>query len=145
MTSHDHDFDETLLSGHVDGELTQAEAQRVRVHLQDCVACREFIDQATKLKEATMGSEFQVPRDVQWDETPRSGTSRLLRNAGVVIGLAWLLAAIGWVIVELAGSEDILGLVLVGGFVVSAALVLASVYLDRREASKTDRYRRVDK
>ena len=145
MTEPRHDFDDALISGYLDGELTQEEAQLVRIHLEDCVTCRKTADEMSRIREATMGSQFHVPQDTQWDEAPRGSTSRLLRNAGLVIGLAWLVAVIGYLLVELVGSEDLLGILLVGGLVVSAALVLASALLDRRDALKSDRYRRVKK
>jgi anti-sigma factor RsiW len=140
-----HNFDESRISGYLDGELTQGEAQGVRVHLEDCAACRETADEMTKLKEVTMGSRFSVAQDTQWDERPRSGTSRLLRRAGLVIGLAWLISVTVWVLVELVGSEDTLGVVFVSGFLLSAGLILASALLDRREAEKEDPYRKVEK
>ena len=92
-----------------------------------------------------MGSRFQVPQDMQWDENPSGGTSRLLRSAGIVIGLAWLVGLVGYVLVELSGEGDLFGIMLVGGFVLSAGLILASAYLDRRHARRTDRYERVKK
>lgn len=145
MTEPRHGFDEALISGYVDGELTQGEAQRVRVHLEDCEACRAIAAGLTRLQEATMGSRFQVPQDLQWDESPRGRSSQLLRSAGLVIGLAWLISLFGYLIIELAGSDDVLGVLLVGGFVLSAGLILASALLDRRLAQQTDRYRRVKK
>jgi anti-sigma factor RsiW len=145
MTESQHHFDEALISGYLDGELTQADAQRVRVHLEDCAACRATADEMRRIKEATMDSRFQTPPDMQWDESPRSGTSKLLRNAGIVIGLAWLIGTIAYAVVELSDSQDVGGILLVGGFVLAAALILGSAFLDRREARKTDRYRRVNK
>lgn len=138
-----HDFDEALISGYLDGELTQSEAQRVRVHLEDCAACRSTAEEIQKLKEATMSSEFKVP-DEDWGEAPRGGISRVLRDAGLVVGLAWLLGLGMWFIWELASDPEALaGLLLIGGFLLAAGLILASVLLDRRQAMKSDRYRRV--
>ena len=145
MTEPRHDFDDALISGYLDGELTQEEAQLVRIHLEDCVTCRKTADEMSRIREATMGSQFHVPQDTQWDEAPRGSTSRLLRDAGLVIGLAWLVAVIGYLLVELVGSEDLVGILLVGGLLVSAGLILASALLDRRDALKSDRYRRVKK
>jgi hypothetical protein len=146
MTEPRHGFDEALLSGYLDGELTQGEAQRVRLHLEDCTTCRETAEEMTTLKKATMGSRFQVPLDTQWDETPRGGSSRLLRNAGLAVGLVWITAMTMWLIWELANDpEGLVGLLLVGGFLLSAGLILASVLIDRRRELKTDRYRRVQK
>ena len=77
-------------------------------------------------------------------KSPRSPASRRLRNAGLVIGLAWIVTLTTWLIWELANDpEALVGLLLVGGFLVSAGLILASVLIDRRRAMKNDKYRRV--
>jgi len=145
MNEPQHGFDEALISGYLDNELTQGEAQRVRIHLEDCATCRATADELKKLKEATMSSEFQVPDD-GWDEAPRGGASRILRNAGLLIGLVWIVGIAMWLIWELANDpEALVGLLIVGGFLLSAGLILASVLIDRRRAMKTDRYRRVQK
>ena len=141
-----HDLDEALISGYLDGELSQGDAQRVRIHLEDCAACRSNVDELRQLREATMTSEFQVPADSEWDESPRGGASRLLRNAGLAVGLAWAVGFAMWLIWELANDpEGLIGLLLVAGFMLSAALILASVLIDRLRDRKTDRYRRVKK
>lgn len=140
-----HGFDETLISGYLDGELTQSEAQRVRVHLEDCATCRATADELAQLKEATMSSAFKIPDD-GWDETPRGGLSRTLRNAGLLVGLAWVVGLTMWLIWELANDPDaLIGLLLVGGFLLAAGLILASVIIDRRRAMKNDKYTKVQK
>ena len=145
MNEPTHGFDEVLISGYLDDELTQGEAQQVRIHLEDCATCRATAAELQKLKEATMSSDFKVPDD-GWDETPRGGASRILRNAGLLVGLAWIVGLTMWLIWELANDpEGLVGLLLVGGFLLSAGLILASVLIDRRRAMKTDRYRRVQK
>jgi predicted anti-sigma-YlaC factor YlaD len=145
MKEPQHGFDEALISGYLDGELTQADAQRVRLHLEDCTECRATADELAQLKEATMSSDFKIPDD-GWDETPRGGVSHLLRNAGLLVGLAWLVGMTMWLIWELAQDPDaLIGLLLVGGFLVSACLLLASVLIDRRRAMKNDKYTKVQK
>ena len=140
-----HGFDETLISGYLDGELTQGEAQRVRLHLEDCAECRATASELAQLKEATMSSDFKIPDD-GWDESPRGDVSHLLRNAGLLVGLAWIVGLTMWLIWELAQDpEALIGLLLVGGFLVSAGLILASVLIDRRRAMKNDRYTKVQK
>ena len=145
MTQPAHTFDETLISGYLDGELSQGDAQRVRLHLEECRTCRATADELTQLKEATMSSQFKIPDD-GWDETPRGGLSRVLRNTGLLVGLAWLVGLTLWLIWELANDpEGLVALLLVGGFLLSAGLILASVVIDRRRAMKNDRYGRVRK
>lgn len=144
--STDHLFDESLISGYLDGELTQGEAQRVRVHLEDCAECRATADDLRHLKEATMTTEFQVPDDTQWDETPRTGLSGVLRNAGWAIAAVWLAITIGFVVWQVAtDSENLFETVIVFGFWLAAGLVLLSVLIDRLQTRKTDPYRRIQK
>ncbi len=86
----EHTFDDTLISGYLDGELTQGSEQAVRVHLETCERCRTTAEELRTIKEAAMGTRFEVPEDLQWDETPRSTGSRLAQRAG------WLIAGSGW-------------------------------------------------
>jgi len=145
MNQPQHGFDEALISGYLDHELTQADAQRVRLHLEDCTECRATADELAQLKEATMSSEFKIPDD-GWDETPRGGVSRTLRNVGLVVGLA---TVVGWLSVllwELANDpEALIGLLIFGGFLLAGSLILASVLIDRRRATKNDKYTKVQK
>ena len=110
-----HDFDEALISGYLDGELTQGEAQRVRVHLEDCVECRKTADRLGQIKEATIG--------IVWFVT----------MVGVVL---WQVAT---------EAEDPWEVVLVVGFWLAAGLVLLSVLIDRLQTRKNDPYRRIQK
>ena len=145
MNQPPHGFDEALISGYLDGELTQTAAQRVRLHLEECTACRATADELAQLKEATMSSTFMIPDD-GWDETPRGGASHILRNAGLLVGVAWIAGLVMWLIWELAQDpEALIGLLLVGGFLISAGLILASVLIDRRRAMKNDKYTKVQK
>ena len=83
-------FDDTLISGHLDGELTQAAEQRVSIHLEDCSHCRTLLGDLQEMREATMSTEFQRPDDDQWDERPRGTTSLLTRGTGWVLAAVWL-------------------------------------------------------
>ena len=137
-------FEESWITGYLDGELTQADAQQVRVHLEDCVTCRELLDDLTQIREATMTTPFPTPSDDQWDETPRGLTSRLSRNLGwlllglSVIGLAGLAA---WqILTETTGLVEQLLFVAFGTALLGLFL---SVLIDRIRARGGDRYRRV--
>ncbi|MDG2040473.1 MAG: zf-HC2 domain-containing protein [Ilumatobacter sp.] len=139
-------FDETFLSGYLDRALVQGDEQRVRVHLEGCVSCRALLDELTSIRDATMSSTFDLPRDEEWSETPRTGASRVLR------GLGWRLMTTGIVVVVGFGlweswqdANNLFERVLVVGGVSAFGLILTSVLLDRRQAMKTDRYREVRK
>ena len=85
-------FSEELLSGYLDGALTQGEDQRVRLHLEDCAACRALYAELTTMRETTMKTRFVLPADDQWDERPRGSLSRLFRGTGWTLTVGWLVA-----------------------------------------------------
>lgn len=139
-------FDETLISGYIDGELTQGDAQRVRIHLEDCVRCRATAEGMRRLREATMTSEFKIPEDMGWDERPTNSLSGWLRRIGWITTGVWITALIGYLLWLLATDADnwfeaALGFALFAG----AALLFLSVLIDRMRTRTTDPYRKVEK
>lgn len=142
----DHGFDEVLISGYLDGELTQAEQQRVRLHLEDCALCRRLADELTRIREAAMSTDLPVPDDHQWDETPASGLSALFRNLGWTVMLLWIGGLAAYAMWQLATHpEDLVEGLIVFGVLFGFGLVFLSVLIDRLKSLKTDRYRRVRK
>lgn len=147
MRGSEHRFNEALISGFLDGELTQGDQQRVRLHLQSCAACSQIADELREVKEAAMTTEFQVPDDTQWDETPRSGTSRVLLYLGWLLAIVWavgLVAVLVWQAVTEGESirfGALLGLVPL----VAIGLIILSALIDRLHTRKTDPYRKVQK
>ena len=139
-------FDGALLSGLLDGTLTQADEQRVRVHLDDCETCRAQVEQMRRFREAIMSTEFEVPPDDQWSEQPRSAASRLSFGAGWTIVAVWAFALVGYAAWELwTSDEPLVGKLIVFGGWTGLGLLFLGVLLDRLKAMKTDRYREVEK
>ncbi|MDR9451886.1 MAG: zf-HC2 domain-containing protein [Acidimicrobiia bacterium] len=146
MSEMQHGFDEALISGYLDGELSQGEEQRVRVHLEDCPECRATAEELHRLKEVTMTTEFRVPDDTQWDETPRGRGSGFFRNFGWLILLAWIVGTLGYGLWQMAtDTEELFEVLIVFGAWLGFGLVFVSVLIDRLKTRKTDRYRRVEK
>lgn len=140
----DTPFDESLLSGYLDGELTQGEAQRVRVHLEDHPESRELLAQLAAIRHAALSTELPVPDDDQWDPRPRGPFSRFSRATGWALILAWLAVTAGlvvwhWWTAPAAWWAKALTAAIVAG----PLLLLLSVLRDRLQVMKTDRYRRV--
>ena len=139
-------FDQSLISGYLDRELTQAAEQRVRVHLEDCAACRALYEELATLREATMTTTFKEPDDSQWDERPRSLGSGLSRGLGWMIAILWLALTAGYGLwAAWTGTENLVEKLLVFGGVAGFALLFLSVLLDRIRASRSDRYREVQR
>lgn len=139
-------FNETLLSGYLDGELTQAEAQRVRLHLEDHPEARALLAEMRRIRNAQLDTGFRLPQDQEWKEIPRTSLSRASRWLGwvglVTSGLSVLLYGL-WKFTTSAEpvGEKVVVFGILGGF----ALLLLSVALDRWAVAKTDRYGRVEK
>jgi predicted anti-sigma-YlaC factor YlaD len=139
-------FDETLISGHFDGELTQAAAQKVRLHLEECEHCRTVLGELRTLRETTLSTEFHTPDDSQWDERPRTGLSFAARGTGWIIAVVWAVFFAGYSLWQFwQGSANLVERLLVFGGLSALALLFTSVLLDRLRAARTDPYREVEK
>ena len=147
MSGREHVFDEALISGYLDGELTQGDEQRVRLHLEDCVECSQMADELSRLKEATMTTEFRPPEDTQWDETPRNTASRIFHSSGWLLAIGWAVGIVGYLLWQIATEaesvqfESMLGFALLLAF----GLIVLSALIDRLQTRKTDPYRKVKK
>ncbi|MFV2074132.1 MAG: anti-sigma factor [Thermoanaerobaculales bacterium] len=139
-------FDETLISGYLDAELTQAADQKVRVHLEDCADCRSLLDELKKLREATMSTEFRNPDDTQWNERPRGTVSRLARGTGWILTAFWAVTVAAYALWEFwrAPTHPVERLLVVGGLS-ALTLLFVSVLLDRIKSARTDPYREIEK
>ena len=139
-------FDESLLSGYVDRALVQSEDQRVRIHLEDCATCRSLVEELQALRGVSMSTSFKAPEDLQWSERPRSTASRASFRVGWLLTAIWIVAIAG----QVAWSAWQAPLPTAGEFlafagVLGLVLLFVGVLLDRITASRTDRYKEVDK
>jgi anti-sigma factor RsiW len=139
-------FDETLISGHLDGELTQAAEQKVSLHLEDCSFCSRLYGELEAMRDAAMATEFRTPSDSQWDERPQTGSSRALRGLGWLVAIIWAVGLSGFTLWQWwQGSDNLIERLIVFGGLSAFALLFASVLLDRLKAAQTDPYREVKK
>jgi len=139
-------FDDSLLSGYLDGALGQSEEQRVRLHLEDCVHCRAMLEEMKELREMTISTRFEMPTDDQWNEAPRGSLSRLFRGLGWLLSIAWVLSLVGFVAAEWwAGSAGTVERLLIFGGVSALAFLFLSILMDRWSTYRLDRYRGVRK
>lgn len=139
-------FEESLLSGYLDGELTQADSQRVRLRLESDPAARALFEEMHRIRAAARSTRLPLPVDEEWNEAPRTRGSRWLRGSGwlLVVGLALATAALGgWALVT--ADQEWWQTALAVGFVAGPVLLLSSALVDRLKVAGRDRYRRVRK
>lgn len=55
-------FDETLLTGFLDGVITARERQVVRTHLMTCAECRSLLSELGEIRQACLTTRFRAGR-----------------------------------------------------------------------------------
>jgi anti-sigma factor RsiW len=140
-----HEQVEALLSAYLDDELTQAEAQRVELHLEECGECRAALREMRRIQQLTAAIEFRQPPEGALEAIEQRLSVRGPRWGGwalIIIGL------VAWVVYGLALAlrrprwptvpELLAGLVVIG-----LALLFLSVLRQRLLERRHDRYRRI--
>jgi anti-sigma factor RsiW len=145
MASEERDRMTKMLSAYLDGELTQADQQRVRLYLESSDEGRREFEAMATLKNLTADLRFQDPADTRLDEiqlqlsvqTPRRfGWSLLLLTL-----LAWAIYAI--ILVVRNPRWPTAPEMLAGGVVAGLACLFFSVLRQRLLERPFDRYRKV--
>ena len=78
-----------LLSGYIDGELTQQQAQRVRLHCDSCAKCAEELEQLESLRREVGKTRLSPLGEDIWREHMKEPTVELTR------GIGWILFILG--------------------------------------------------
>ena len=135
-----------LLSGYIDGELTQQQAQRVRVHCESCRQCAEELDQLDKIRREIGRSRLSPVSEDIWREHMKEPTVELTRGLGWILFIAGVLAISGIAIYEFVIDTSmptyikvITGLIWVG-----LGALLVSVLRQRLIERKSDKYKDVE-
>ncbi len=142
-----HEEIRQMLSAYLDGELTQASAQRVRVHLEDCGECRRVFDEMARLQAMTRELAFAEPPEAKMKELEKSFGVQAPRRLGwlfIAAGIAaWLIhGAVAYVRYWRPPTvEEMMASAVVIGFV----LLFVSVAVERLRQLPHDKYRRIEK
>jgi anti-sigma factor RsiW len=140
-----HDQIREMLSAYLDGELTQSEDQRVRIHLEDCTACAREYAALRTLQAAAQAVRFPEPPEEAMDELEQRLSVRGPRALGwIMIGLgalAWLLYAL--VMAVLHWRPPTFEEMAAAAIVIGVLLLFGSVFRERLLQLPHDRYRRI--
>jgi len=135
-----------LLSGFVDGELTQQERQLVTLHCEECIECRENLANLRVLRERIGKANLSEVGEDKWRETMNDSTVQTARGIGWLMFIAGLLAVAGiGLFMFLFDNQVSIGMKLImiaiyGGL----ATLLYSVLRQRLIERKTDKYKDVE-
>ena len=136
---------EVYLSGYLDRELTQQEAQRVELHLETCSVCPQLLKELVTAREATRNIEFRQPGKQEWKNMENTILENISRGFGWLILVVWSITTVGYAFFQYAmmPSEPLFQKILVFGIFLGIALLFFSVLCQRIRESRTDRYKGV--
>ena len=127
-----------LLSGYLDGELTQQQRQRVEVHCAACRQCREDLDSLEEMRTRIGKSKLSLVDQDVWRENMSDPTVQVSRGIGwlLLIGAGLILAGI--VVVQFLLEPSISGFMkfLISAFYLGLAGLLISVIRQRADRAK---------
>lgn len=132
-----------MLSAYLDGELTQQEAQRVRLYLEDSEDARRQFAELQRIQAATNALSFGPPPDDRLDHLEQSLSVQGPRKAGWGVLAGGIVTLILLVIVKFVTLPDVplTWKLILGGIGVGLALLLGSVARQRWLELPFDRYR----
>lgn len=135
-----------LLSGYIDGELTQQQAQRVRVHCDSCADCSKQLDQLAGLRREVGKTRLSPLSDDIWREHMKEPTVELTRGLGWILFILGVLGASGIAVYEFVIDTGVETHVKVITSLVWLGLgaLLVSVLRQRLVERKTDKYKDVE-
>lgn len=135
-----------LMSGYIDGELTQQERQRIEVHCDSCSECSSTLAELIELRETVGNSRLSVTGEDKWREIMDDTTVKVSRGIGwlLVIGSALIVGGMGLFafVTNLSiglGAKILIALVY-GGPVALFISVLRQRLIER----KSDKYKDVE-
>ena len=135
-----------LLSGLIDGELTQQQRQFVMLHCDSCETCSAELDRLRAVRERVKNASLSETGEDKWRETMDDSSVQVTRGIGWLIFIIGLLAIAGVGLVGFILTNDLsIGMKLIfvaiyGGL----ALLLISVLRQRLIERKTDKYKDVE-
>ena len=135
-----------LLSGFVDGELTQQQRQLVALHCEGCARCREYLSNLRALRERIGKAHLSEVGEDKWRETMNDSTVQTTRSIGWLMFIAGLLAVVGvGLFVFMFDDEIPIGVKLIMvGIYGGLATLLFSVLRQKLIERKTDKYNDVE-
>ena len=146
-----HDEVQKLLSAFLDGELTQAGRQRVRVHLEDCEDCFEEFEELQKLQQLTGELKFPEAPEEKMQEIEQAISVQAPRRLGWGLfgggALVWAAYAAYEFAAALAATPKVplWEKLMTAAVVIGLALLFVSVAWQRWRELPHDRYRGVKK
>jgi hypothetical protein len=141
---------ETLLSGYLDGELTQGDRQRIEVIMEDCQNCAKTFEEMKKLRGEISGIEYEHMSEAERLKAAKDPVAETGASLGQILVIGGFILFYGSCIYlalkEMLANPDTPMLIKIGlpAIFLGFGILLTSVIIDRIKASKTDPYKDVE-
>lgn len=135
-----------LVSGYLDGELTQGDMQRVDVHLKSCARCRQMLDDMTKLRGAVARSQSPMELEQQqWERIMNDLPARASSGVGWILLISGFVALTGISIWQFAIDNQVPWYIklAIGAAGFGTLFLFLSVLRQRLISWKSDKYKDV--
>ncbi len=135
-----------LLSGFIDGELSQQQRQRVTLHCEMCADCRQKLAELRVMRDRIGQTHLSELGEDKWRETMNDLTVQTSRSVGWLLFIAGILIITGiGLYVFIVDASISIGLKLVMAAIYGGlAVLLFSVLRQRLIERKTDKYKDVE-
>jgi hypothetical protein len=135
-----------LISGYLDGELTQQQRQSVDVHLADCAECSDRLAELEALRKRVSGARLSRVGDDVWREQMNDMTVKVSRGIGWLLFLGGLLLIGGFGIYQFVidTSVEPLFKLMISAVYLGLGALFVSVLRQRLVERKTDKYKNVE-
>lgn len=137
-----------LLSGYIDGELTQQDRQRVALHCENCAMCSASLAELEALRQRVGRATLSAIGQDVWRETMNDKATKATRGLGWLLLAGGVLVAAGigvyeflsngWTTLSVAEKTIVVGIY--GGLL----LLFLSVLRQRLVERKSDKYKDVE-
>ena len=135
-----------LLSGYVDGELTQQQQQFVELEMRRSEEVRRKVEELRELKARFAELDLDEMPTKEWRERMDDPNVETTRNVGWIIFIGGIVLAATAGVVAFFGASDVpvLAKLIVAGVYGGLVLLLISVARQRLIEQKTDKYKDVE-
>ena len=135
-----------LLSGYIDGELTQQQAQKVRLHCDDCPDCAEQLQHLEKLRLEVGKSRLSPLGEDTWREHMKEPTVEATRGIGWILFILGVLGLSGIAVYEFVIDKGIeTHIKVIASLVwIGLGVLLISVLRQRLIERKSDKFKDVE-
>tara|TARA_B100000530_G_C15668265_1_gene373186 strand:- start:25 stop:477 length:453 start_codon:yes stop_codon:yes gene_type:complete len=141
---------ETLLSGYLDGELTQGDRQRVEIIMENCADCAQTFEDMKKLRGEIGGLEYEHMTEAERLKAAKDPVTETGASLGQVLVIGGFIIFYGSCIYlalkAMLADPDTPLFMKIGlpAIFLGFGILLTSVIIDRIKASKTDPYKDVE-